>query len=306
MIQIADIRIDGGTQARAALDQSIVADYGDAFSSGATFPAVVVFFDGKNHWLADGFHRYFGAKRAGLVEIAADIHKGTQRDAILYSVGANASHGLRRTNADKRQAVETLLRDTEWSKWSDREISRRAGVSFALVATVRAEVTARNCSDNKTRTYTDKHGNEATMNVSGQRKAATARSSTQPVSAPSSLPASQQAAPANEPEDDDGPSAADLLDDMQKELARAEARVAELEKLMQADGKEAAANLARRLDHAVRQQEVLQEDAARLQRKADRYERMLAQIGKAIGQPDLDGVVEAVRAHVRATKAAAC
>ncbi len=116
----------------------------------------------------------------------------------------------------------------------------------------------------------------------------------------------QQAAPAAEPEDDDGPSAADLLDDMQKELARAEARVAELEKLMQADGKKAAANLARRLDHAVRQQEVLQEDAARLQRKADRYERMLGQIGKAIGQPDLDRVVDAVRAVVRASKAASC
>ena len=111
---------------------------------------------------------------------------------------------------------------------------------------------------------------------------------------------------AAEPEDDDGPSAADLLDDMQKELARAEARVAELERLMQADGKEAAVNLARRLDHAMRQQEVLQEDAARLQRKADRYERMLAQIGKAIGQPDLDRVVEAVRAAVRASKAATC
>jgi predicted phage-related endonuclease len=105
--------------------------------------------------------------------------------------------------------------------------------------------------------------------------------------------------------DDDGTSAADLLDEMQRDLQRAEARVAELEKALQSDGKEASVNLARRLDHAVRQQETLQEDASRLQRKADRYEKMLAQIGNAIGQPDLDRVVDAVRVLARASKGAA-
>lgn len=107
---------------------------------------------------------------------------------------------------------------------------------------------------------------------------------------------------AAEPEDDDGPSAADLLDDMQKELARTEARVAELEKLMRADGKEAAANLARRLDHAVRQQEVLQEDAARLQRNVDRLQRDLRACGRAVGESDLDKIVRAVQAFARAHK----
>lgn len=112
----------------------------------------------------------------------------------------------------------------------------------------------------------------------------------------------QQAQPPSEPEGDDGPSAADLLDDMQKELARAEARVAELERLMQADGKEAAANLARRLDHAMRQQEVLQEDAARLQRNVDRLQRDLRACGRAVGESDLDKIVRAVQAFARAHK----
>jgi hypothetical protein len=33
---------------------------------GAKFPPVVVFFDGTNHWLGDGFHRTCAAEVAGL------------------------------------------------------------------------------------------------------------------------------------------------------------------------------------------------------------------------------------------------
>ena len=65
------------------------------------------------------------------------VKQGTQRDAILFSVGANAVHGQRRTNSDKRRAVETLLRDEEWSKWSGREIARRCGVHHSYVAKLR-------------------------------------------------------------------------------------------------------------------------------------------------------------------------
>src|SRR5690606_22774478 len=59
--------------------------------------------------------------------------------AVLYAVGANAQHGLRRSKADKRRAVETLLLDSEWCQWSDREIARRCSVGHTLVANVRKE-----------------------------------------------------------------------------------------------------------------------------------------------------------------------
>jgi hypothetical protein len=38
---------------------------------------------------------------------------------VLHSAGANAMHGLRRTNADKRRTVMLLLQDEEWAAWSD-------------------------------------------------------------------------------------------------------------------------------------------------------------------------------------------
>ncbi|MEX2673389.1 MAG: hypothetical protein WD294_14915 [Phycisphaeraceae bacterium] len=84
-------------------------------------------------------------------------------DAILYSVGANADHGLRRTNADKRASVETLLADDEWAKWSDREIAKRCAVHHDTVNRLRKE-TSLSDSDSE-RTYTDRHGNTSTMNT---------------------------------------------------------------------------------------------------------------------------------------------
>lgn len=132
------IRTDGGTQPRTAIDEDVVADYADLYGRGVDLPPVTVFHDGADYWLADGFHRYWARRKAESPVIVAKIIRGTQRDAVLHSVGANATHGLRRTNADKRKAVMTLLEDEEWSQWSDREIARRCGVGHELVGRQRA------------------------------------------------------------------------------------------------------------------------------------------------------------------------
>lgn len=44
-------------------------------------------------------------------KIKADVREGTRRDGILHAVGANATHGNRRTNEDKRRAIVILLND---------------------------------------------------------------------------------------------------------------------------------------------------------------------------------------------------
>jgi hypothetical protein len=127
-----------------------------------------VFYDGSDYWLADGFHRVEAAKSLGLVEIAADIRQGTRRDAVLYSVGANTSHGLRRTNEDKRRTVMMLLNDEEWRGWSDNRIAQLCGVSQPFVSSMRSSLITV-ISD--PRTYTDRWGNVSTMNTAniGQR-----------------------------------------------------------------------------------------------------------------------------------------
>jgi hypothetical protein len=141
LLSVAQIALGGGTQARESLSVDAIDDYAAAYAAKAPMPPVVVFLDGDGaHWLADGFHRVEAARRAGVLRVPADVHKGTQRDAILWSVAANSAHGLRRTNADKRRAVETLLADTEWSGWSDRKIAVAAGVGPELVASMRPQL----------------------------------------------------------------------------------------------------------------------------------------------------------------------
>ena len=162
-LAIARLRRDGGTQPRAALDEETICDYAEAMQAGARFPPVIAYYDGTDYWVADGYHRLNAAMRAGQTEIDVDVIAGTQRDAVLYSVGANAIHGLRRTNADKRRSVERLLRDESWGNWADREIARRCNVSDKTVAAVRANLTADFRSDE--RTYVTKSGSVATMHT---------------------------------------------------------------------------------------------------------------------------------------------
>jgi predicted RNase H-like nuclease (RuvC/YqgF family) len=109
---------------------------------GASFPPAVVFHDGAEYFLADGFHRYFAAKKCGSPGLACDVREGTLRDAILFSFSANGTHGLRRTAADKRKAVMAMLEDIEWQDWSDREIARQCCVSHPFVAAIRKEIGA--------------------------------------------------------------------------------------------------------------------------------------------------------------------
>ncbi len=138
-INLSEIRIDGGTQSRVELNQDVVAEYAEAYSAGKRMPDVSLFFDGTVYWLADGFHRYFGAKKAGKESIDAEAKDGTQRDAWLYSLGANAEHGLPRTHADKRKAVLMALADAEIGQMTSRQVGEICSVSHTLVIRVRDE-----------------------------------------------------------------------------------------------------------------------------------------------------------------------
>lgn len=139
-LDLDKIRTDGGTQTREELNSDTIAEYAELMEAGTKFPPVVAFHDGATYWLADGFHRYFAARRKGDGSIDCEVQKGTQRDAVLYSVGANAEHGLPRTNADKRKAVTMMLEDEEWKTWADREIARRCHVDHVTVGRLRKEL----------------------------------------------------------------------------------------------------------------------------------------------------------------------
>jgi hypothetical protein len=149
MLELSLISTDSALQMRDSSDpkatsthEATIAAYTEELADGDDFPAVVVFQEGDTYWLADGFLRLEAHRRAERMKIKADVRPGTRRDAILYAAGANAEHGLPRTDPDKWRAVLTLLNDPEWAAWSDREISRRCHVSPTFVGTVRASIPA--------------------------------------------------------------------------------------------------------------------------------------------------------------------
>lgn len=170
-INVKAIRIDGGTQSRVEIDNDIVAEYADAIRAKASFPPMVVFHDGADYWLADGFHRWHAYNTTGKASVEVEVHAGTLRDAKLYSAGANRTHGQRRTNADKRKAALMLLEDSEWGKWSDNRIASEIGLSHTFVASVRASLATVASETSQERTYKTKAGTTATMKTAGIGKA---------------------------------------------------------------------------------------------------------------------------------------
>jgi hypothetical protein len=117
-----------------------VSEYAKSMGMGQQFPPIVVFHNDKEYWLADGFHRCEAAILISKKTISAEIRKGDYREALLFAAGANAEHGVRRTNEDKRKAVMTLLEDEEWRQWSDQEIARRTRCTQPFVSKLRKMV----------------------------------------------------------------------------------------------------------------------------------------------------------------------
>jgi hypothetical protein len=139
-IKLSDIVSDIDLQSRASIDSATVEDYAQV--PDKDFPPIVVFaetveLDSELLWMGDGWHRYLAAAKRGQKDILCDIRPGTRRDALLFSCGANATHGLHRTVADKRRAVQRLLSDPEWVTWTNSSIAEAAAVSAPFVLSMR-------------------------------------------------------------------------------------------------------------------------------------------------------------------------
>ena len=161
-LNIADIRIDGGTQIRKQLNQDKVDEYAQQMEDGVVFPPITVFFDGSSYWLASGFHRLFGEKKRGSSTIKAVVKNGTIEDATLFALGDN-KHGLNMTAEDYRRSIEIMLKHPKWGEWSNIKIAEWIGTSAMTVGRVKKE---RNIEQPAVKKFVDKHGNESTMDTS--------------------------------------------------------------------------------------------------------------------------------------------
>jgi transposase len=132
-LNLLNIRIDGGTQAREELNQEAVADYAEKMRDGEVFPPVTVFFDGSEYWLVDGFHRYFATKSNGKTSIDAEVENGTLKEAVRASWKANGKRGLNLNSADTKKIMLAMFADEVTKTWSNRQIAEYVGVSHSTV-----------------------------------------------------------------------------------------------------------------------------------------------------------------------------
>ena len=109
-------------------------EYGERMKAGEKFPPIDVFFDGKDYWLADGFHRIQAYVMAVPGEaIECNVFQGTLQDAQWHSYSVNKTHGVRRSNHDKERAVKLALAHPQRLEQKQYQIAGHCGVSEFLV-----------------------------------------------------------------------------------------------------------------------------------------------------------------------------
>lgn len=136
-LPIDAINITGGTQSRLSIKEDYVEEIFEKMKDGVEYEPVKAFFDGKEYWLGDGFHRYHATRKNGKASIKCNVTNGLLRDAILYSKSANNDHGMRPTLQDKLNNAKEMIEDFEWGGWSNREIGRICDLSHVTIAKLR-------------------------------------------------------------------------------------------------------------------------------------------------------------------------
>jgi len=137
LLRIDQIHTDLGTQMRVMERPQTVDEYVEAMERGCQFPPITVFTDGHEFWLADGFHRLAAFRKQGLNSIPCFLKEGTFDDAREFACCANQDHGLPRSAADKRKAVEQFFTIPGRDALTNSEIARRLGVSGPFVKEIR-------------------------------------------------------------------------------------------------------------------------------------------------------------------------
>jgi hypothetical protein len=171
-IPLSQVVCDETVQPRAGVDAGVMGNYAELMGNGVEFPPITVFEIAVGEFvLADGFHRVAAAKQAGLETMKATVVKGTIRDALLFAIRANASHGQGLTRKEKLRAAARLLNDPQWSQWSNSEIARICGLSGMHVGRLRKEADSNNVRVTK-RKSRGKNGKVRVMETSrmGRKK----------------------------------------------------------------------------------------------------------------------------------------
>lgn len=138
---LEEVDFNGSPHVRAKEpDPEIVQQYAQAYLEKKELPPVVLFYDrtNKRYLIADGRHRCAARVLLNRREIMAEVQDGDINDALRYALTANTTHGVPRSNADKRQCIIQAIK--QWPDITDTQISKMAEVDNKTVTPIRQEM----------------------------------------------------------------------------------------------------------------------------------------------------------------------
>lgn len=136
LVFLKDIDKDSSPVVRSILCEDTIQEYQELYRlKDCPLPHPVVFEEGRSWLIGDGWHRIEAATRNGMKAIVCNVAGKGIESCVKYACGANAVHGLRRSNADKRQAVMTALQ--RWPNEPSTSIAAICNVSHTYVDNVR-------------------------------------------------------------------------------------------------------------------------------------------------------------------------
>lgn len=139
-VPIEELELDTRCQARVGLLHEAIAEYAAEYEAGRDLPPIDVFDVDGTLYVVDGFHRIPAALEAGKAFVRVNVVGSGDIDAaIWHATGVNQTHGVRRSNEDKRRAVRMAIRSQVGQEQSSRAIAEHCGVGHPFVSKLRKE-----------------------------------------------------------------------------------------------------------------------------------------------------------------------
>ena len=129
-VAIEQIVFDESVQAQERISEQTLYEYRDAmFEQGQAFPPPDLFQEAgqPRYYIGDGWHRLLAHKNCKHKTVVCRVHAGGRMAAMEHALGANAKHGLKRTKADRRKAIQMALKN--FPELSDRKVAQLCNLS---------------------------------------------------------------------------------------------------------------------------------------------------------------------------------
>ena len=138
VLRLDQLIMDSGTQSRAdQVPDSVVQEYMGLRADGVVLPPISVVSDGVHHWPTGWLYSVSGWKNPSVtIRFRQMLRPGLSKMRYGRRSPQTDTHGVARTNADKRKAVLLALAHPHAKGMKSREIAKHTGVHHSTVCAI--------------------------------------------------------------------------------------------------------------------------------------------------------------------------